>query len=164
MRQTMIKALRGLDPVAIENAARFGTPDVNYIEGWIENKWKPGWPVRPKTPLRVETFTQPQRLWMRRRALAGGKIHLLLKVGREWLLLPPVWASLHLGEKTQEELKQSALAYWPKSLNPAQLVETLRSPMIPEIGVMNSFLSENAIGFTVTAATKINTKPRNVLV
>lgn len=114
LRQLIVKLLRPLDAISVENAARYGTPDINYIEGWIELKWKEKWPVRANTPLRVESFTSQQRAWMIRRAQAGGNIHLLLRVGKEWLLLPPIWSAINLGSTPRSDIEAFALSRWKK--------------------------------------------------
>lgn len=156
IKPTVIKILRELDAVSVENAARSGTPDINFVEGWIELKWKSSWPVRPQTPLRVETFTPQQRAWITRRWRAGGNIWVLLRVGHEWLLFPGLWAALHLGEKTQSELKGNA-KFWSNALEPRTLVDILRIGR--GTGSPNYSPPENGSGLTGCAAPKTSTLP-----
>lgn len=118
MRPAVIKALRRLDAMSVENGAHPGTPDVNHLYGWMELKYLKAWPVRPTTPVRVDHFVPGQRGWIGRRVRAtrkaGGSecVHVLLKVGREWLLFDGEWAALFLGEKTKGELIEAALGHW----------------------------------------------------
>lgn len=120
--------MRGLDPVRVENPAEPGTPDVNYVEGWIELKFKEEWPKRPSTPLRVPHFTAQQRVWLVRRVLSGGKAFVLLKVGRsEWLLFRGDVAAKVLGHSTREELIAFSLAFWPNSLPEEEFRECLKT-------------------------------------
>lgn len=115
----------GLDAIRVENPARPGTPDVNYLHGWIENKWARHWPVRPGTKLAVDHFTPQQRVWLLRRSRAGGRVHLLLKVGETWMLFEGSVAARLLGHATKEELLQAAVKVWPRGLREMELVACL---------------------------------------
>lgn len=96
-RQLLIKALNacGLDACSVENPAYPGTPDIQFIGGWIECKYLEEWPKREETTVRIEHYTPQQRAWIFRRAIACDKLetnvdraHLVLYVAkkREWLL------------------------------------------------------------------------------
>ncbi len=126
VRAKIISILKPWDAVAVENAAGSGTPDVNYIEGWLELKWLPEWPKRETTCVRVDKFTPQQRLWIERRARAGGKVSLILRVSKEWLLMDGLWAALHLGQKTRQELILAASGYWKNQLDSDQFLEILK--------------------------------------
>jgi len=119
-RQKIIQILKPLNAVSVENLVGAGTPDVNYggvyegvrYEGWIELKWEKHWPKRGG-PLRVPHYTTQQKVWARRRCHRGGACHLLLQVGRDWILLDgEVAATLPLGEKNREELMEAAIGVW----------------------------------------------------
>lgn len=111
MWTTLRPLLVGLDPIRVENPADPGTPDVNYIEGWVELKEMPRWPPKGG-PLRVDHYTQQQKTWARSRARAGGRVFLLLKVGQDWLLFRGEVAAAILGKAPEEALKAAAVRVW----------------------------------------------------
>jgi hypothetical protein len=125
MRRTVIEWLRPLDAVSVENAVYPGTPDVNYVEGWLELKSVDRWPPRGGA-LRVEHFSPQQRVWLLRRTRVGGAADVLLKVGTDWLLLEGSFAASRLGEATREELVLGALRVWEGRQPGEELVECLR--------------------------------------
>ena len=113
MRARVCKALRSLDAQSIENrSAGPGTPDVNYIEGWIELKKAEKWPVQSKSVLRLPHFTQQQRVWLRRRWNAGGNAYVLLQVKNEFLLFFGHDAAEWLGRGTRQQLRDAAFRKW----------------------------------------------------
>lgn len=120
-----MKALRPLNAVAVENPACPGTPDVNYIEGWIELKWLRHWPVRPETIVRIPHFTSQQRIWHFRRRRAGGQSWFLLQVRKEWLLIDGAVAALTVNKSTRIELLHNTSAYWSDGLPESDLVDLL---------------------------------------
>ena len=126
MRPKVLKALQPLDAVPIENRVGPGTPDVEFIGGWVELKWLRNWPKGAETPVRLEHFTPQQRLWLRRRVRRGGRTWLLLQCRREWLLFWGPTAAEHLGRATKGELIRWAHRYWPAGLNNKELLECLR--------------------------------------
>lgn len=76
----------GLDPVRVENVLGEGTPDVNYVGGWIELKHLDAWPKRSDTVVHFERFTVFQKEFLRRRWWAGEATWLMVRVGPELLL------------------------------------------------------------------------------
>lgn len=101
----------------IENMVGRGRPDVNYcvvgVEGNIELKQIAAWPKKPETVVEVDHFTPQQRIWIRTRLSAGGRVYVLLQVVRPtavYMLLPGEWARLYLGlTATQEMIRRAAL-------------------------------------------------------
>lgn len=127
-RQRLRKAIRELDPVSIENRCGIGTPDLNYVEGWIECKWMRSWPQKPETIVRLPHDFQPeQRAWAKRRRRAGGKCWFMLQVGREWLLFDSLLAAEVIGIMTRAELTAAATRHWKNGLVDSELVEFLRN-------------------------------------
>lgn len=98
----------GLDAHRIENKIELGTPDVNYLHGWIELKYKSKWPARGGI-LALPHFTALQRRWLDRRQKCGGRAFVLLKVNKEWILFEGATGSKVLGHLRKEELLTHAL-------------------------------------------------------
>lgn len=126
MRREVVKALQPLDAFSVENPVYPGTPDVNYVEGWLELKYADKWPERPSTPLKLPHFTPQQRIWLLRRWRAGGNAFLLLHVHRqEWLLFAGDVAQAVVGRVAKDALLFHAIKVWP-SLNQDELIRALR--------------------------------------
>lgn len=76
---------RGLDATSVENPACPGTPDIQFMDGWIECKYLEDWPKREETTVRIEHFSPQQRVWLLRRFMACEKRDTIR--GRAWLVL-----------------------------------------------------------------------------
>lgn len=125
-RRKIIVILKDLHGVAVENPAGPGTPDVNYIDGWIELKWIRRWPKVPaERPILIHHYTPQQRLWIRRRGRLGGKSFLLLQVGREWLLFKHEEAYF-VGKISRDELYKTAYKVWFNGLNKEEFMTCLK--------------------------------------
>lgn len=128
MRQNVVRALRSLDAVSVENRVGPGTPDVNFVEGWVELKWLRSWPKRPETPVALDhPLEVEQRAWIRRRRKRGGNVWVLLQCGREWLLFDGLVAADFLGTSTRAELYRHAKKWWAKGLDRRELIEALNA-------------------------------------
>lgn len=117
-------ALRGLDPVRIENTCELGTPDVNYVEGFVELKQVKRYPKRGGV-IRVKHYTEDQKTWAIRRHHAGGRVFLFLKISNEWLLFKGHIAAEKLNKSTIEELREAACGRWLIKLNDPELRKLL---------------------------------------
>lgn len=128
-RARVIRALRPYHAVAVENGTVGpGTPDVNCTLGWLELKWLRRWPKNEETVVKIDHYTPQQRIWLKRRARAGGGVWLLLQVGREWLLFSAEYAAEHIGrDATRENLARNALLHMQNGLQDGRLVECLTS-------------------------------------
>lgn len=117
LRREIVKLLRPVGAMPVENPACPGTPDVAYVGGWIELKKARRWPQR-EGPLKLDHFTQQQFLWLERHILCGGRAHVLLQVGREHLLFWGTDIGTHkqgLGSTwTQQDCLEHCTALWPK--------------------------------------------------
>lgn len=127
MRGKLVRALRGLDAVAVENPACPGTPDVNYVGGWIECKWLRHWPQQAETPVRLpHPVTPQQRIWLLRRTARGGLCWVMLQCKNEWLLFKGDVAADNLGSVTLERLREIAVWRSTSGLAPKRLEQFLR--------------------------------------
>ena len=124
-RARIILALKPLNAIPVENPVRPGTPDVNYVEGWIELKWLRRWPKQADTVVRLEHFTLRQRRWLRDRCKAAGQAWLMLQCGQEWLLFTGQVAHDHVGLVTRKELYNLAQIRWKRGLKDKELVSWL---------------------------------------
>lgn len=128
MRSKVTRALRKLGAFAVENPCLPGTPDVAHVGGWIELKWLPGWPKRADSPVRLEHYTQQQRVFHQMWWARGGMVHLLLQVRSTWLLFDGPTAARIVGNVPRAVLEEHALEVWsseaemrrniPKALSP----------------------------------------------
>jgi hypothetical protein len=124
MRGNVIKNLKELDAVAIENPVYPGTPDVNYVDGWIELKWLRRWPVKVESVVQLDHYSPQQRLWIRRRSLARGRCFLLLQCKKEWLLFKHP-ETMEVGKLTKSQLIEKSVRYWTQGMT-KQMVQELK--------------------------------------
>lgn len=121
MRRRVIQWLKPLNAIPVENPAQPGTPDVNYVEGWIELKKLNAWPRDGEAVVRVEHFTPQQRNWLRLRRMKGGRAFLLLQVKDEWLLFDGRTAADSLGRVNRQDLERLAARHWRNGLRAEEL-------------------------------------------
>ncbi len=129
MRSRVTKALRSLNAIAVENPALPGTPDVNFVEGWVELKWLRSWPKNEDTVVPFKHFTPQQRVFHLRRRQANGVCWVLIQCRRDWLLLAGEVAALTVGQCTREELFKYSHRTWTNGLVQKELVECISQPM-----------------------------------
>ena len=122
MRQLVVRALKPLHALSVENPTHPGTPDINYVGGWIELKSTSDWPARAATLFRCEHFTPQQRIWLTRRCAAGGRADLLFSVGREWFCMNGVSAAEHLGKTTRSQLLDQVDCFWERTPTSEELL------------------------------------------
>ena len=128
MRGYLVTVLKPLDALPVENPVRPGTPDINYIEGWIEAKWMRRWPRNAYTsPVLIPHFTPQQRAWLRRRWHKGGRSWLMLQVQKEWLLFTGEDAAEYVGNVDRACLEKIAFRHWRKGLQHKELITCLSS-------------------------------------
>lgn len=124
MRSKLIRTLKSLDAVAVENPTNPGTPDVNYVDGWLELKWLRNWPKRPESVVQLEHYTPQQKLWIRRRTIAGGRCFLVLQCKREWLIFKhPV--TMDVGKLTRQQLYDQVMFRFDKGLDKKTFIEII---------------------------------------
>lgn len=119
MRSQVVKWLKPLNAVSVENPVCPGTPDVNYggdgTEGWLELKSIDAWPANSTTALRIEHYSPQQRVWHVRRSRVGGNVYVLVKVASDWFLLEGMDAARELGKVPRARLEELALNWWDSS-------------------------------------------------
>ncbi len=125
MKPRVIRALKPLGAFCVENSVGTGTPDVNYIEGWIELKWLRALPVKQDTIVKIEHYNKGQKIFAVKRRRKGGQCWLLLLVKNQWLLFDGAVAAIHLNKSTAKQLFDVAHRVWPDGLNDKELVECI---------------------------------------
>lgn len=127
-RGKVCRLLKSLHAMPVENRVGvLGTPDVNYIEGWIELKWRRTWPKRPETIVTIDHFTLEQRRWLNKRFMAGGNAWLLLQVQREWLLFTGRGAKEYVGLLSRSGLYGAVRARWTNGIKKEGLIACLQN-------------------------------------
>lgn len=127
MRQIVVKALKPLDAMSVENTARPGTPDINFIEGWIELKVLDHWPAKTDAVVKVPCFTPQQRVWLRRRVQLGGAAYFLIRIDQDWLLFDGQTAADQIGKMNKETMLQECLFCSSNRLDTRQLFRTINN-------------------------------------
>ena len=127
MRQRLVKAMSDFDAVPIENKLRAGTPDVEFINGWIECKWRKFWPKSADTrPVRFpHPLSKEQGLWLRRRALKGGVTLVAAQVSRDWFFFDGIDIKDYFGKMTKPEMIDKALLHMGNGLDKDRLKQWL---------------------------------------
>lgn len=125
-RKSVVRLLRPLHAVSIENGVGVGTPDVNCALGWVELKCADV-PADPDARVGVPHFTREQRAWLRKRASVGGSCWVLLKVGKWWLVLGATVACELLDKVPLGRLIDECEDGWPRTPRSEELIECLRS-------------------------------------
>ena len=127
MRQQLVRALKPLDAISVENSVGPGTPDINYTTGWIECKWLRSWPKKAETVVRLGHPLMPDQIaWIKRRVAHNGAVWVMLQCKREWLLFYGLTAIAFLGHANYKDLCTVAYHYWPNGLNTDELIEILK--------------------------------------
>lgn len=111
LNKRICAALADLDPRRVENTVGHGTPDINYLHGWIEDK-QIAFPKRPTTIVKLEHYTPQQRAWHRKRRQAGGLCFVALEDSDSgtFYLLDAFKAAAHLGvDWTVEGIRRGAM-------------------------------------------------------
>lgn len=118
MRSKLVGFLRRsykLDAYPVENTVAVGMPDVVYggwAWGWIECKKTQEWPKRASTPVRLDhELLDTQKVWIRKHTKRNGRVHVLVQIGLEFLLLNGMDAVSCLGKDTREQLCARALLH-----------------------------------------------------
>lgn len=117
MRNRVVRILKPLHAIAVENPVHPGTPDINFAGGWLECKELDAWPKDPDVVVPVPHFTPQQRLFLKQRNKAGEFADVLLKVGRSWFLIYGPDAADNLGKTwTIHNVGCNAYAMWETGL------------------------------------------------
>jgi hypothetical protein len=105
------KAMRqaGHEAIRIENVVGLGNPDVIYcldkkIMGWIELKYLSHWPKRKTTIIKLRHFTKEQRLFFKKAKRWSNRVHMLLRIEKDLMLLTAPEALNYIGTLTKTEL------------------------------------------------------------
>lgn len=111
LAKRVIKILKPLHGIRVENPCRPGTPDINCAgDNWIELKQQDQWPVHATTPLRLDhDYTPQQRIFAEDRISKGGKCYVLMQIARDYILLDGLVASKIIGDATQSEIKEQSI-------------------------------------------------------
>jgi len=127
MRQSLVKQMKKVHAISVENPAFPGTPDINTSVGWLELKELDEWPRREGTIVRIEHFTQQQRVWLLKRWKVSNSSWLLLKVKNEWLLFSGdvAYKDTVIGALCRNNLYRAAHKYWSHGIDVNELLRIM---------------------------------------
>jgi hypothetical protein len=84
----LLRSHLGIKMYRIESRVGAGIPDVHYVssegQGWIELKYIPELPQKGAVNIGLK---RAQQLWLKNYGLFGGKAWILLRIGRDAILL-----------------------------------------------------------------------------
>lgn len=110
-----------LDMQPHEDKLTQGVPDLSFVNGWLELKYRAKWPRFSDTVVTIPHFTPQQRQWARRRATAGQPCWLLMQVAEEYLLFGDgYWRWLGETTRTDMYIKSRGLI-WNGAINFVEL-------------------------------------------
>lgn len=98
LRPRVLKLLHREHARPVENPADPGTPDVCYVEGWIELKHTKSFTSH------LEHYTRQQRIWHARRRIAGGQCWFWWQIGDHHVLLDAAVAAISVDHVSEERL------------------------------------------------------------
>jgi len=125
MRKEVVRLLKPLHAISVENGVSAGTPDVNCTLGWIELK-SLAKPAKDDTVVECRHFTAQQKLWLRQRWAYYGGAWVLIKIGGCWLLFDGPTAAKEIGNRTFNELKKLSCMSWNGIPTSEGLIKALR--------------------------------------
>ncbi len=127
MRKKLVKNLMRLDAVPIENMLRAGTPDVNFLYGWIECKYMKFWPRNAeKNPVRFpHPLTKEQCLWIKRRCKRGGLCYVAIQVSRDWFFFKGTAITDLFNNMTKPQMIEKCDLYMKSGLDKEELIKWL---------------------------------------
>ena len=127
-RANLVRVLKPIHAIPVENKVKEGTPDINCRYGWIECKKLATWPARADTcPVRLKhPILDTQVRWITKRAKTGELVLVCLQVARDWFFFDGVLACQKLGNMTRPEMFENCLFHM-KGLNGPKLIEWMRT-------------------------------------
>lgn len=128
MRSYLVSVMKPLHAVAIENHMRAGTPDINYIDGWIECKWLQAYPKNINNSIRFKhTLTQGQKLWLCSRAKRGGVALVCCKISKDWYVFDAFTAYANFDKMNKEDMIEKSIYHSIGKLDKERFLAWLRS-------------------------------------
>src|SRR5689334_12862358 len=118
-RSRVVKALKPLHAIPVENAVYAGTPDINFALGWLELKvdsWRSDqttalWHLRPE-----------QSVWLTLRYKISQDTFLMLLIDEDWFLIPGSLAP-QVKNKSRDWFIDHASKHWAKAPSDKELLE-----------------------------------------
>jgi hypothetical protein len=98
LRPRVVKLLHDRHARPVENPADPGTPDVCYVEGWIELKHSKSFTSH------LEHYTTQQRIWHARQRMAGGTCWFWWQIGNTHVILDAAVAAYSIDRVDYEGL------------------------------------------------------------
>jgi len=105
LRREIVKILKPLHGIPVENIVKTGTPDVEYCGGWIEVKRTREWPARATTVVSLDhDLTLEQRIWIKKRSKVGGTVWVLIQIDKAYMLFRGLDAVELVGTANKQQL------------------------------------------------------------